>query len=83
MANQSVSCTLFQEELQKIGMFITLTGYQHLTLGKKQFKKPKESDTEAAKHRGRRVKKVRKPKLDRQEIEGAKKRKKLTLTASF
>ena len=73
---------MFQEELQKIGTFITLTGYQLLTLGKKQFKKPKESDTEAAKHRGKRVKKVRKRKLDQQEIEGAKKRKKLTLTAS-
>ena len=62
--------------------FITSTRYQLLTLGKKQFKKPKESDAEAAKHRGKRVKKVRKRELERQEIKGAKKRKKLTPTAS-
>ena len=77
IANESVVVTSFREELQKIGTFITSTGYQLLTLGKKQFKKPKESDAEAAKARGERVKERRKRKLERQEIEAAKKRKKL------
>ena len=48
-----------------------------LNLGKKQFKKPKESDAEAAKARGERVKERRKRQLERQEIEAAKKRKEL------
>ena len=48
-----------------------------LNLGKKQFKKPKESDAESAKARGERVKERRKRELERQEIEAAKKRKEL------
>ena len=35
IANESVVVTLFQEKLQKIGTFITWTGYQLLTLEKK------------------------------------------------
>ena len=35
IANESVVVTLFQEKLQKIGTFITSTGYQLITLEKK------------------------------------------------
>ena len=75
IANEFVVVTLFQEEFQKIGTFITPTGYQLLTLRKKQFKKPKESGAEAAKARGERVKERRKRELEGQEIEAAEKRK--------
>ena len=48
-----------------------------LNLGKKQYKKPKESDAEAAKSRSERAKERRKRELERQEIEAAKKRREL------